>query len=109
MRPNVGYLKYNGEEFEFDDRTATHLQIAISAKLRRAEHFFLTWQISHKQGSGRHSIWIDNGVPLHFFFSGSRAATVNRTWLDQLMLTSATPMGMQVGEEPAEKPPSEDE
>ena len=100
----VGYLKYNGEEFEFDDRTATHLQIAISAKLRRAEHFFLTWNLNHKQGSGRHSIWIDNGVPLHFFFSGSRAATINRTWLDQLMLTAATPMGMQVAEEPAEKP-----
>jgi hypothetical protein len=49
-------------------------------------------------------------VPLHFFFSGSRAATINRTWLDQLMLTAATPLGMQVAEEPAEKPASpEDE
>jgi len=100
----MGYLKYNGEEFEFDDRTATHLQIAISAKLRRAEHFFLTWPMHHKQGSGRHSVWIDNGVAIHFFFSGSRTAAINRTWLDQLMLTAATPLGMQVTEEPPEKP-----
>jgi hypothetical protein len=100
----MGYLKYNGEEFEFDDRTATHLQIAIGAKLRRAEHFFLTWQLDHTRGSGRHSVWIDNGVSLHFFFSGSKTVTVNRVWLDQLMLTSSTPGGMQVGPEPLNKP-----
>lgn len=98
----MGYLKYNGEEFEFDDRAMTHLQIAINAKLRRGENFFLSWKITHKQGSGRHAIWIDNGVPMHFFFSGSRAAVVNRTWLDQLVASASTPLGMQLLEEPTE-------
>jgi hypothetical protein len=100
----LGYLKYDGTEYEFDDRAAAHLQIAIGVKLRRGEQFFLTWQVNARQGSGRHSIWIDNGVPLHFFFSGSRPATVNRTWLDQLIATSSTPMGMQLSEEPADRP-----
>jgi hypothetical protein len=104
----VGYLKYNGEEFQFDDRTAAHLQIAISAKLRRAEHFFLTWTLEHKQGSGRHSIWIDNGVSLHFFLSGSRFPSINRAWLDQLMLTAGSPGGMQIEKEPAETSASPD-
>lgn len=105
----MGYLKYGREEFEFDDRTAEHLQIAIAAKLRRGEHFFLTWQLKHTKGSGRHSLWIDNGAPLHFFFSGARSTDINRAWLDQLMLSSNTPAGMQVGEEPTETAPAADE
>jgi hypothetical protein len=105
----VGYLKYNGEEFEFEDRALTHLQIAISAKLRRGEHFFLTWKLQSQRGSGRHSVWIDNGVPLHFFFSGSRSVSVNRTWLEQLVLSSSTSLGMQLVEEPAERPDAQSE
>jgi hypothetical protein len=98
----VGYLKYGREEIEFADRTAAHLEIAIGAKLRRAEHFFLNWRVVARLGSGRHSIWIDNGVPLHFVFSGSAVGAINRAWLDQLMLSGATPHGMEVGEEPLE-------
>jgi hypothetical protein len=39
---------------------------------------------------------------MHFFYSGSRTAVVNRTWLDQLVASSATPLGMQLLEEPDE-------
>ncbi|WP_411698695.1 hypothetical protein [Conyzicola sp.] len=96
----MGYLKYGREEIPFEDRTAAHLEIVFSAKLRRAEHFFLNWRVSPALGSGRHSIWIDNGVPMHFTFSGSVIGAINRAWLDQLMLSAATPLGMDVGDEP---------
>jgi hypothetical protein len=96
----VGYLQYDGEEYDFDDRVLLHLQIVISTKLRRHEDFFLTWVQPAERGSGRHSIWIDNGVPMHFFFTGSRPASINREWLEQLILSSAQATGLMLGDEP---------
>jgi hypothetical protein len=96
----MGMLTYNGEEFDFDDRPLLHLQIVISTKLRRGENFFLTWTQPMERGSGRHAIWIDNGVPIHFFFSGSRAASINRDWIEALLLSSSKAGGLQLGDEP---------
>lgn len=86
----VGVLRYDDEEFEFDDRLLAHLQIVVSTKLRRAENFFLTWPVPAGAGSGRHALWIDNGVPLHITFAGSRAPQINREWIESLILSSAT-------------------
>jgi hypothetical protein len=105
----VGYLQYDGEEYDFDDRVLMHLQIVISTKLRRHEDFFLSWVQPAERGSGRHAIWIDNGVPLHFFFTGSRPASINREWLDQLILSAAQASGLLLSEEPPPRtttPPS---
>jgi hypothetical protein len=96
----VGYLQYDGEEYDFDDRVLMHLQIVISTKLRRHEDFFLSWVQPADRGSGRHAIWIDNGVPLHFFFTGSRPAAINREWLDQLVLSASQATGLLLGDEP---------
>ena len=43
----MGMLVYgfNGESYEFDDRTSSHLKIAIVTKLRRHEAFLLSWEI----------------------------------------------------------------
>ena len=38
----MGTLRYEMEEFSFDDRVLAHVQIVISTKLRRGENFFLT-------------------------------------------------------------------
>jgi len=96
----MGVLYYDGSEFDFDDRTLTHLQIVISTKLRRREDFFLSWSQPAERGSGRHAIWIDNGVPIHFFYEGSRTATVNREWIEALLLSAGRATGLQLTDEP---------
>lgn len=106
MRPrdtlelHVGSLFYDGDEFEFDDRTLAHLQIVVSTKLRRGENFFLAWAQPMERGSGRHSIWIDNGVPMRFFFSGSRPPSINRDWVEALMLSASRTTGLLLDDEP---------
>ncbi|MER3390709.1 MAG: hypothetical protein RJQ01_11855 [Microcella sp.] len=95
----MGTLRYETEEFPFDDRVLAHVQIVISTKLRRGENFFLTWALPASAGSGRHALWIDNGVPIHLSYSGSRAPAINREWVESLILASATG-GVHVSEEP---------
>jgi len=90
----VGILRYDGREFEMDDRILMHLQVVISTKLRRKEDFFLTWSVPREQGSGRHAIWIDNGVPIHFFYSGSRDVAINREWLESLIASAGRASGL---------------
>jgi hypothetical protein len=90
----VGTLSYDGENFELDDRVLTHLQIAISTKLRRGENFFLSWQVPVERGSGRHAIWIDNGVPIHFYYSGSRAISINRDWIETMIVSAGRASGL---------------
>lgn len=108
----MGILSYDGEEFDFDDRVLLHLQFVISTKLRRRENFFINWPLPMERGSGRRAIWIDNGVPIHFFYSGSRAALINRDWIDQLLLSAGRSNGLVVGPEPAPRlngaPPTPD-
>jgi hypothetical protein len=96
----VGALFYDGEEYDFDDRVLAHLQIAISVKLRRREDFFLTWAVPMERGSGRHAIWVDNGVPIHFFFSGSRQPMINRAWVEQMINNASSSAGLVLGDEP---------
>jgi len=95
----VGILYYDSQEFDFDDRTLTHIQIVVSTKLRRKEPFFLSWAVPAERGSGRHTIWVDNGVPIHFFYEGSRSATVNRDWIESLLLSAGRASGLQVTDE----------
>ncbi|MCU1403715.1 MAG: ATP-dependent ligase [Glaciihabitans sp.] len=104
----MGTLYYDGQEFDFEDRTLTHLQIVISTKLRRKEDFFLSWSQPVERGSGRHALWIDNGVPIHFFYEGSRAATVNREWIELLTMSAGKALGLQLTEvpEPRTTPPT---
>lgn len=97
----MGTLRYDGESYELDDRTLFHVQIAISTKLRRGENFFLSWLVPLERGSGRHTIWVDNGVPLHIYYSGSRQPSVNRDWVEALVNSGAHGVGMLVGPEPA--------
>lgn len=102
----MGYIQYDGEEYDFDDRVLAHLQIVISTKLRRHEDFFLSWTQPLERGSGRHAIWIDNGIPLHFFYSGSRPASINRDWLDALILSASQSSGLLLSDEPPSRPPA---
>jgi hypothetical protein len=97
----MGILRYHNEDFELDDRILAHLQVVISTKLRRGENFFFTWHVPASAGSGRHAIWVDNGVPLHITFSGSKVPSLNREWIEAMIVTTATSGGLQLTEEPA--------
>ena len=96
----MGFLHYDGEEFDFDDRVLLHLQVVISTKLRRHENFFITWALPMERGSGRRAVWIDNGVPIHFTYSGLRAATLNRDWIEQMVNSTNNSSGLIVTPEP---------
>ncbi len=98
----MGKLLYgtSGIEIEFDDRTLTHLQIVIAAKLRRKESFFFSWKDDPAIGDGRSSIWLDSAIPLYFKFAGGRVPSINREWLDVLTASSNRSGGLQFTEEP---------
>jgi hypothetical protein len=98
----MGKLLYgpSGIEIEFDDRTLTHLQIVIAAKLRRKESFFFSWKDDPAIGDGRSSIWLDCSIPLYFKFAGGRVPSINREWLDILTASSNGSGGLQFTEEP---------
>jgi hypothetical protein len=98
----VGTLYYDDAEFELDDRILTHLQIVISTKLRRGEDFFLSWQVPVERGSGRNALWIDNGVPIRFFYSGSRNVAVNREWVEAMIMSAGRASGLVLSDEPAQ-------
>ena len=106
-KADVGVLYYDGEEFVFDDRVLAHLQIIISTKLRRGENFFLSWALPVERGSGRHAIWIDIGVPLHFFFNGSRNMSINREWIETMITSASRASGLMLAEEPNRVTPPE--
>ena len=99
----MGKLLYgtSGTEIEFDDRTLTHLQIVIAAKLRRKESFFFSWKDDPAVGDGRSSIWLDSSIPLYFKFAGGRVPSINREWLDTLTASSNGSGGLQFTEEPS--------
>jgi hypothetical protein len=100
----LGVLHYDRDQFEFDDRVLAHLQIVATTKLRRREAFTVTWNLPAERGSGRHSLWMDNGIPMHFAYHGSRPPAVNREWIDSLMTAAGRPGGLILNEEPPATP-----
>lgn len=100
----MGTLHYGSSSFPFDDRLLAHLQLVIGLKLRRSEDFFLTWRADPITGEGRHAIWIDNGVPIHFEYFGSRPPSISRDWVESLSLSAASSAGLVLGEENSSAP-----
>ena len=100
----MGTLIYgNGREFEFDDRTLSHVKIALVTKLRRHESFLLNWEIPIEQGGGRMSLWISREIPLAFIFADAVPPKLNERWMEVLMQSSQRTGGMViVSEEEAE-------
>ncbi|GAB3579930.1 hypothetical protein GCM10027406_18810 [Leifsonia lichenia] len=93
----MGKLVYGyGEEYDFDDRTLSHVKIAIVTKLRRHESFLLNWEIPPEQGGGRVSLWISRELPMAFVFAGSRPPTLNDQWMEALLQSSQRTGGMVI-------------
>lgn len=102
----MGSLIYGGGavRYEFDDRTLSHLKIAIVTKLRRHESFLLNWAVPVDFGSGRVSLWISREIPLAFVFD-TPPPKLNERWMEALLRASMRTGGMQVmAEEDADTP-----
>lgn len=99
----MGKLIYGPQAIEFDieDRTLTHLQLVILAKLRRNESFSFTWVPDRDTGLGRATMWIHPTQYLLFQFAGSRHPAVNRQWIDELMTTANSVGGLRLVPEPS--------
>jgi hypothetical protein len=98
----VGKLLYGSSrlEIEFDDRVLAHLQLVISAKLRRREGFFFSWRDDPALGDGRSSIWLESSVPLQFRYASSVRHQLNREWLEELTQSANQPAGLVLSTEP---------
>ena len=99
----MGALLYGDRQrrFEIEDRTLAHLQLVISAKLRRRESFFFS--VRDEDGTaGRVSIWMSPMVPLHFKYYGGRQPAINRRWVELLHEMANSAAGLILVEEPSE-------
>lgn len=102
------FIYEGGVKTEIEDRALTHLQLVITAKLRRGEPFPFTWREDASVGGGRTTVWIHSGSSLVFKYHGSRQPSVNRNWVDALAFTANAPSGLYLVHEPAEGSPTTD-
>lgn len=97
----MGKFMFDGRlTVDFDDRLLIHIQTVVAAKLRRRESFVFTWVDDDSIGDGRTSVWVHPSAFLAFKYYGKRPATLNREWIDQLMLTANSVAGLHVIPEP---------
>lgn len=80
----MGALIYDGQSFDFDDRSLAHLQAIITMKLRRREPFLLTWAPDEAEPIGRYAVWIDNAIPLRYEFTSAAPEHLDDQWLNVL-------------------------
>ncbi|MBO0983730.1 hypothetical protein [Rathayibacter sp. SD072] len=95
----MGHLHYGTESFTLEDRALFHLQVVIGVKLRRSEAFFVSWRPELESIEGRHALWMDNGVPIHFEYASSRSPSINRDWIEHLVLAANSAGGLNLADE----------
>lgn len=99
----MGKFIYEGSvKSEIEDRALTHLQLVITAKLRRAEPFPFSWREDTSVGGGRTTVWLHPASSLVFKYFGSRQPSINRAWIEALAFTANSPGGLHVVPEPQE-------
>lgn len=99
----MGKFIYEGTvKTEIEDRALTHLQLVMTAKLRRAEPFSFSWREDQSIGGGRTTVWVHAGSSLVFKYHGSRQPSINREWVEALAFTANSPSGLYLVPEPAE-------
>ncbi len=86
---------------DVEDRVLAHLKVVIVAKLRRGESFTFSWHKAAESGSGHSSVWLNPSVPLEFDFVGSKAPTLNKLWLEELVQLANSPAGLRIIPEPS--------
>ena len=99
----MGTLLYDSSaSLKFDDRVLSHLQIVIGSKLRRGESFYFSWVDRPEDGSGRWALWMHPTISLAYHYSGSSVPSINRAWLEELVLSANTAGGLHLTHEPAD-------
>jgi hypothetical protein len=105
----VGRLVYDSTvRAEFEDRELAHLQLVISAKLRRGESFQFSWKDHPSTGDGRTTIWVHPYASIVYKFYGGRPPSINRTWLEHLTLSANSSGGLHLVPEPPDRPAKEE-
>jgi hypothetical protein len=100
----VGKFVYEGTtKVDFEDRLLAHLQLVISAKLRRGEPFHFTWKDDPSTGNGRTAVWVHPAASMTYRFYGSRQPPINRAWVEALMHAANSPTGLYAVSEPDEE------
>jgi hypothetical protein len=93
----MGSLNYDGHIYDFEDRFLAHVQVVLSQKMRRRESFLLSWTApSYEEAWGRVSLWISPSAEVSFRYSGSKAAAVNGSWLEQMMSATNSTRGLDL-------------
>jgi len=104
----MGRFIYEGSvKTDVEDRALTHLQLVMTAKLRRGEPFPFTWREDLSVGGGRTTVWVQARSSLVFKYSGSRQPSINRAWVEALAFTANSPSGLYLVPEPAEQSSTE--
>jgi hypothetical protein len=98
----MGKLQYGTSSYELDDRLLAHLQMVVSAKLRRGEKFMLSWYSRPEEGGHRQALWIDNGLHLSFTYAGASIPKISREWVEGMAQAAATAAGLQLTDEHGE-------
>jgi hypothetical protein len=88
------FVYEGGVKTEIEDRALTHLQLVITAKLRRGEPFPFSWREDASVGGGRVTVWVQPGSSLVFKYFGSRQPAINRAWIEALAFTANAPSGL---------------
>jgi hypothetical protein len=96
------FIYEGGVKVEIEDRALTHLQLVISAKLRRGEPFPFSWREDASVGGGRTTVWIHPGSSIVYKYYGGRQPSINRAWVDALAFTANSPTGLYLIPEPAD-------
>lgn len=94
----MGTLKYDGTTVDFEDRVLAHLEMVIVQKLRRQESFLMSWREPEALGDGRTGVWIHDAAMLTFHFSTNDNPGIDREWLQTLMDSANSVMGLFVAD-----------
>ncbi|WP_316250699.1 hypothetical protein [Protaetiibacter sp. SSC-01] len=92
----MGVLHYADQAIVIDDRTLSHLKIAVVTKLRRGESFTLSWTHGPGEPRGRTTIWMQPSIPIRFEFDEAEPRPLSRDWIEQILRSSNSTGGIQL-------------
>ncbi len=103
----MGQFIYGGivtQRYDLDDRLLAHLQVAITAKLRRGEPFpFTLTGRDLPTLSGHRVFWMHPTVGVQFHFDADRnAIPLNPSWVRTLIMAASSDGGLRITAEPHE-------
>ena len=86
----------------FDDRALAHLQLVITAKLRRGESFVFSFEENRGDVTGRTTLWMNPDIPMIYRYDGTKMPAISREWLESLTAAASSAQGLMLTDEPAE-------